>query len=251
MRELYSFTLNKKETVEEVEISKDAEGNEVKTTKKVDKEVPHKFVVKKPTRAQGDDCELFRAATESDYIKRGIITAPLLEKRISEDGDIYTQQQKDNFEQLRKSFDEKKKEFDELSKGKAEEKTEEQNKVLGEKIKELAVIVDEIQKLKNLGANLYNRTAEALAFNKSCLWLVLMLSYEDKNGKLAPVFGDGNFEAKLKAYDTMEENEDEFEYSLIEKLVLIVHFWKTGRADAKEDFDALFLIKDQSKEEAK
>jgi hypothetical protein len=248
MREIYSFTLNKKEVVDEVEITKDEKGTEVKTTKKVEKSVPHKYIVKKPSRAQGDDCELFRAATESEYIKRGILPAALIEKRLLNDGDIYTEQQKTRYEELNKNFVTKKTEYDELLKVVEAERTEEQKKNIENKIKELAAIIDEIQVLKNVGSSLYNRSAEVLARNRATLWLTLMLSYEEKDGKTIPVFGDGDFEKKLAAYDKFEEEEDEYVYDLIQTLSLISSMWYMGRASTKEDFDAFLLIKNESKE---
>jgi len=248
MREIYSFTLNKKELVDEVEITKDDKGGEIKITKKVEKSVPHKYIVKKPSRAQSDDCELFRAATESEYIKRGIITAAILEKRLANDGDIYSEEQKKNFEELNKSFLFQKSEYDELLKVDEKDRTEEQKAVLEEKIKTLAETIDKIQSLRNIGSNLYNRTAEVMARNKAALWLTLALSLEEKDGKTVSVFGEGDFNKKLAVYDQMEEREDDYEYDLIQKLLMVANLWYLGRATTKEEFDAYLLIGEQSKE---
>ena len=51
MKTLYEFTSHKKEKVKEEVITKDDEGNEVKSTKEVEKEVPYTFAIRKPTRS--------------------------------------------------------------------------------------------------------------------------------------------------------------------------------------------------------
>jgi len=78
------------------------------------------------------------------------------------------------------------------------------------------------------------------------LWLVLNLSHEDKEGKNIPFFGAGDYDARLKKYDEMEEREDEFEYSVIKKLLLICNLWYLGKATTKDDFDTYLTIQENS-----
>jgi hypothetical protein len=86
-----------------------------------------------------------------------------------------------------------------------------------------------------------------MARNKAALWLTLNLSFEDKNGKLVPVFGEGDFDKKLVVYDQIEEREDDYEYGLIEKLLMVVNLWYAGRASTKEEFDGILAMNEQSK----
>jgi len=50
MKWLHEFAVNDEKETEQIESSIDAQGNEVKTTKKVKKIVPVKFKIQKPTR---------------------------------------------------------------------------------------------------------------------------------------------------------------------------------------------------------
>ena len=80
MKWLYEFAVNNEKEVEQVEVTNDAQGNEVKTTKKVKKVVPTKFKIQKPTRRQFDDAELFYGIKLSEGIKAGLLTKALVAK---------------------------------------------------------------------------------------------------------------------------------------------------------------------------
>ena len=48
MKRIYEFTVNKEEEVIEDSIEKKKDGTEVTTSKKVKKEIPHKFFLRRP-----------------------------------------------------------------------------------------------------------------------------------------------------------------------------------------------------------
>lgn len=247
MKEIYRFTLNKKETVEELEKTTNEKGEEVSTKKKVEKDVPYIFVIKRPTRSQNDESEIFRAATESELIRRGVISANLLEKRILNDGGVFTESEKKEKEQLAESFKKFQAEYVDLNKIKEEDRTEEQKSRLDELLKELGNHLERLNELDNAVSRLFNRTAEFLARNKTALWLTLMLSHKEKDGKLLPVFGEGDYEKRLKAHDEMLEKDDDWDYSLVDKLLFNVNIWYLGRAVTKDDFDSLNAIFEENK----
>ena len=248
MREIYSFTIDKLEKVKKTETITNEKGEQVEQTKTVEEKVPHKFIIKRPSRAESDEAEEHRAEMESKYIRKGILTAALLEKTIMDSGDVFTAEQKEKYKELTNSFVAERIKYDDLLKIKDEDRTDEQKEEIKVKITELSKLLDEIQKIKNVGATLYDRTAEVLARNATCRWLTLMLSYQEKDGKNIPVFGEGDYKDKLKAFDAMEEKQDDFDYKLIQKLLLAVSLWYLGRCTTKQDFDDYFAMAEQSEE---
>jgi hypothetical protein len=85
MKWLHEFAVNDEKETEQIESSIDAQGNEVKTTKKVKKIVPVKFKIQKPTRKLFDEAELFYGIKLSEGIKAGLLTKALLAKRYQND----------------------------------------------------------------------------------------------------------------------------------------------------------------------
>ena len=78
---------------EEAEVSKNENGEEIKTIKKVKKNLSTKVIIKKPTRALFDEAELFYGVKLSEGIKHGLLTRPLLAKRINNDGGIFSDEE--------------------------------------------------------------------------------------------------------------------------------------------------------------
>jgi hypothetical protein len=243
MKKIYELVINKKELVDKTEVIKDDKGGEITQIKKIEEMVAHKFFMARPNRSQVDESEIFRAATESEYIRRGVISATLLQKRLLNDGGVLTEQEKKEYDTLRETFIEKQAIYAKIIE---ENKTEEQKNQTQVLIKELGDIMERMGQIENSSSSLYNRTAETLARNKTILWLTLNLSYEEKDGKNVPVFGAGDYEARLKKYDEIEEREDEFEYSIIKKLLLICNLWYLGKATTKEDFETYLRIQESS-----
>ena len=86
MKRIYEFTVNKEETVKEQSVEKKKDGTEVTTAKDVKKEIPHKFFLRRPTRAMTDEAELYYGVRLAEGIKAGLLTRALLEKRFENDG---------------------------------------------------------------------------------------------------------------------------------------------------------------------
>ena len=55
-------------------------------SKKVKKEVPYKFFLRRPTRTMTDEAELYYGVKLAEGIKAGLLTKALLEKRFENDG---------------------------------------------------------------------------------------------------------------------------------------------------------------------
>jgi hypothetical protein len=65
------------------------------------------------------------------------------------------------------------------------------------------------------------------------------LSYYEKNGEKQPFFGEGDYEARMNKYDEIFESEDPHLVKTANAFIYLISFWYVGRANSKEDFDAL------------
>jgi hypothetical protein len=241
MRILYRFNLSREIESEEIQLSKDADGKEIKTLVKVKKQEPYTFFVAKPGRKLTEDSELFYNSVYWDAVKKGIMPATQLQKRLINDGGVLSDEQSKEYKDA----------YDKLFSLQSEhrvlnsktDKTEEEKKTVEKLMEEMIEILTKIQNFENkTGSELYQNTAENLSRNRTSLWWTLMLSHEEKDGKEIPYFGPGSYEDKLKVYDSMEEKEDVFEFEIIKKLLLTTSLWYFGKAQTQEDFDVLLKL---------
>lgn len=245
MKSIFKLIINQNKEVEETEASKNDKGEEIKVIKKVTKPVPRTFIIKRPNRLDAENIEVFRAAAESEYIRRGVISATLLQRRLINDGGVLTDEQQKKYKELTESFFNKQPEYLEINNIPEKNRSKEQKQKLEQLLGELTDIMGQIQEIDNVSSSIYNRTAESLARNKATLYLTIMLSFEEKDEQYVPVFGEGNFEDKLKKYDEMEEGEDKFDYELIQKLVFAASCYYLGKASTQDEMDSLLAVQDK------
>ena len=235
-KELYTFTINKMETTETVEVSKNEKGEEIKIVKPVKTEKPVSFCLKKPNRQLFDEAELFYGVKLAEAIKAGMLTRTLMIKKYDGDGGIFTQNEVNRIRDVLVALGDLQKEALELEAKKEQKTQEDENKliVLNERIDTLRLELVDIENNKN---NLFEQTAENRAKNKTMMWWVLHLSYrKEEGGTYTPLFGEGSYESKIRAYDQMEEEGDEFLKKVMNKFAYFVSFWYSGRASKQEDF---------------
>lgn len=243
MKELYSFFLNKEVESEEVDISKDETNQEVKTIKKVKKNIPIKIIIKKPNRSLFDEAELFYGVKISEGIKAGLLTRALLAKRINNDGGIFSNEEQIEYSGSYVRLFELQNEFQKLTSIDKDQRTTEDADKLSSIMKDIEETREKIQNFEITQSNLFDQTAENRARNKTIIWWLLYLSYiEDENGNIKPFFNEGGYYEKLKFYDKVEEEDLEFEKKVIQKLVYLISFWYMGRASTSEEFNNLLKI---------
>ena len=243
MKKLFEFTVPKEVELEEIEISKNEKGEEVKTTKKAKKKEQVKIFLRKPTRALFDEAELFYGVRLSEGIKAGLLTRALLAKRFTNDGGVLSEEEKNVYATLYVALFEKQNEFQKLSIKDESEKTEQEKQRYKEVVAELTELRAQIQDFETAQASLFDQTAENRARNKTILWWVLNLAYAiDNNDQEYPFFGEGNYDNKIRVYDAMEETGTEFESLVCRKLAYFVSFWYVGRASSQEEFERLAAI---------
>lgn len=243
MKELYSFHLNKEIEVEETDVTKNDTGEEIKTIKKVRKNMPVKVIIKKPNRGLFDEAELFYGVRLSEGIKSGLLTRALLAKRINNDGGIFSDEEQIEYSTAYVRLFELQNEFQKLSVIDKSVRTEDET----ERLKEIMALIENIrEKIQNFEiaqSNLFEQTAENRARNKTIIWWLLNLScIEDEMGNIKHLFGDGSYQEKLSVYDEIEDKDLDFEKRAIQKLVYLISFWYMGRAVSKDEFDNLLKV---------
>ena len=244
MRKLYSFSLSKEIEVDENQQQKNDKGETITAIVKVKKQEPHSYFIKKPGRALTEESELHYNSIYWDAVKRGIMPASQLQKRLINDGGVLSEEQKSQYDKLYEDLFKKQAIHNQL-KAKTE-KTDEETKEMEKTFNEIVEIISSLQSFESNTQNqLYQNTAENLARNRCALWWTLHLSYEQIGDKDVPVFGPGDYSAKLKVYDAIEEKEDKYEFELIQKLLLVCSLYYFGKAETQEDFDMLLKVNEQ------
>lgn len=247
MKKIYEFVLQKKEVIE-VSVKEGNDENEITTTKKEKRLIDKKFFLRKPTRKLFDEAELFYGVKLAEGIKAGLLTRALLAKRFNNDGGVLSDHEREEFGRLYNEIFDKQVELQTIILKKESEITEEDKKKKEEVTSFLKTARSRIQEFESNQASLYDQTAENRARNKTILWWVLHLSFAKNGEEEISFFGDGEYESKLKAYDKIEDTDDDWEMEVVNKFFYYVSFWFVSKASDQEQFDALIKFAEQKEE---
>ena len=182
MKRIYEFTVNKEEEVSEDTVETKKDGTEVTTSKKVQKEVPHKFFLRRPTRAMTDEAELYYGVKLAEGIKAGLLTRALLEKRFENDGGTRSDQENSEYKKIVDRLQKFHEEQSKILKVDEKKRTTTQRKKLKELEGEIQPARRELRDLQLMEDSLYEETAESRARNKVILWWMLHLAYGENDG---------------------------------------------------------------------
>lgn len=245
MREIYSFTFDKKEKVKKTETSvvkneETGEDQEVSVTKEVVEETPYRLIMKQPTRRQIEEAELEFSVEMSNCIKKGILTKAMLAKKYSDTGGLLAEEDAKALTKMYVQYGELSQESEKIQiKNSKTEKDEERIKEISG---EIAVLRKDIINVETSYSNLFNHTADVRAENKVIQWYILHLSHIQKSDEeeIKPLFEGNDFEQKLQIYYELEENGDEL-YDLIGgKIAALYSFWYySSGAVSAADFEKL------------
>jgi hypothetical protein len=234
MKKLYEFVSYQVQKVEEKVPSKNDKGEEIVEIKISDKKVPQKFFLRKPNRSLIDDAELYYGIQYSIAVKEGLLTKAQLASKFADEAKTFSRTEQEKYTQNYFLLFEKEGELQKLQLKKKEERTPEEEKVIEELVKSMLALKQELQDFEIQQSSLFDHTAEVRARNKTILWWTCHLSHKEDS---SPLFGLGTYQDKLAKYDEIEENEDEFLLNVVKKILFVVSFWYTGRADKQEEFD--------------
>lgn len=212
----------------------------------------HKFVVedengkdkevglRKPTRREIDEADMEYSAYMSDCITRGILTKEMLLKRYKDFGGSLSEDELKGYRMLLKRMMEINRQIQTTKAKKKREALE----------KELDDVFAAVQEVEQDQAELFGRTAEVIARNKTILWLALLLSYDVKDE--TPLFDGMDHDERYDSYAEIEERDLDFAQRLIEKICVYVSFWYSNKNVKPEDFEALEkFLEEQDKAEKK
>jgi hypothetical protein len=229
---LHVFTLDKTQKVKETIVEKDESGNEVQITKEVEKKVPQRFCILKPTRKIQDDSSIFYSVKVSEAIKLGLITKAFLLRKFQKDGVLA-------------SDDEKKEYTNNYSRAimievDAEKIKNDSSLSDAEKDLKIANINDDYKSLRqklfdyeSVQNSLFDNTAEKRAADLLNLWFVLNLLYSGDEGSETCLFGDGTFDQRMERLNQIEDSEDQFLTGVVEKGAFLIGQLNSGVS--KED----------------
>ena len=239
MKRLYEFTFDKKEKVTKKVQDTNKDGEEIMVEKTVEENVPHKYFLRRPSRAMLDDAELYYGVQLAEGIRAGMITRPLLSKRYSNDGGIMNDiQQKaltETSEKIKKLYAEQEKiiVIDE------KKRTAAQKKKLKQLEKDAEPLLDILKRYNMAEESIYEDTAESRARNKTILWWLLNLSYEEADSEEKPFFGDGDLETRLGKYDELDESQDEYLNSVVGEFMYNISLWYFAKPKDQQEFDKI------------
>jgi len=198
-----------------------------------DKEIT--FVLKRPTRSENEEIEIFSAAMLSKLMNMGVQTRAAVDKYYADntDGAMSKEDEKEYFN-LQKELVAKE---EELIKSATDE----------EKRKSIYVDVVEIQeKIRNFTtrySEIYDNTAEVKTRDKTIDFCLLNYSYNGEV-KLFPC-DEEDFSKRMKVqYDKFEEYQDGedglFWSANFDKLIFLFTLWRLGAANTHDEFDGFF-----------
>lgn len=252
---LYQFQVNREKEVSETETTKNEKGEEITITRKVKRNVPVLYAIKKPNRRTYEDGELFFGVSLSEGIKAGLLTRQLLAKRFDNDGGTFSESEKERYTNLYRELYEFETEIQKTQLNLSNLPESEKVKKVSELLVKMTEIKQELQEFEDSRSAIFDQTAETRAKNKTIMWWVLQLSHvkeEEGLEKFVPLFGEGNHESRLDIYDELEELEQPHLTEAIKKFAYFISFWYTGKAANEEDFKNVenFINKQQETSES-
>ena len=234
MKRLFVFNVLKEQEIEETELTKNEKGEEVKIVKKIKKNVPQTFLLKKPSRTLIDEADLFYGIRFSEAIKLGLLTRAQLSTKLTNDGGTISEAEKQAYVSNYTQLFEKENEFQKVASKKDDEKTEEdkanQKKVI-EEITELRLKIQEVELSQN---SVYDYTAEVYARNRVLIWWLFHIAHDSKE---KPLFAKTTHEENLKYYDDLDDETDAFLLKVIRKFLYLIGFWYIGKANTLAEFE--------------
>jgi len=245
LREIYSFTAEKEETVKKTETKtvknpETKKNEEVSVTRKEVEAVPYRIIIKEPNRRQIEDAELEYSVEMSSCIRKGILTKAMLAKKYSDTGGLLTEDDAKHLSGLYVKFGELSSEFQKIN---SKLKKTDKDKRRAVKISgEIALAKKEIVDIETAYSSLFNHTADNRAQNKVIQWYILNLSYIQKSDgdEVEPLFEGKTFEDKLDRYYELEEGDDALYNIVSGKIVTIVSFWYySSGAVTREEIESL------------
>jgi hypothetical protein len=241
---IYTFTVEKKETVKETEeqtqTGEDGKEETVSVTKDVEKLIPYECIIRQPNRREMEEAELEYSIEMSKCIKKGILTKAMLAKKYSDSGGLLAEEDAKFLAKKYVEYGSLTNEFQklQLKKNKTDKDKTRTDELAGQLMETRKHIID----METSYASLFNHTADARAQNKTISWYMLHLSGLRKEGEeeVSVLFEGEDFQEKTDEYYRLEEGGDEIYDMVSGKLAAFISYWYySAGAVTTEDFSGL------------
>lgn len=212
MKELYTFTIERKIEKEETYLKK-SKGKSVEATRKVIEKKPHRIVLAKPTQGDIEDAEFFYGQKYNELINSGFLTKAMLAKKMGDSGGMSSKLTSDRVNRLLIDNTEASKTIEFFSG--SENLTDEQKEQLKQAEETFVGSQKELAEYEEMMNSQFRQTADARAEQKLIEWLVFHFSYYedeiDDKKQLFPVFKGDDYEEKREFYLTLAGDEEDIE----------------------------------------
>ena len=249
---LYSFEVDIEREVEESVEKKSRRKNKdtgkmeaVITTEKVTtkKQVPFKIIIKKPSRTQLEDGDMFYSLELNKFIKMGLLTKAMLAKQYGSNGGVWTEKEQKMYADLIFKMHQKQLEVQSFSvfseNGKLSKRQQEK---LDLSTREMSEIRKELTEYEMLQNSLFDHTADIKARNRAIMWYMLHLTFfiegESEESPAEEMFEGEDFEARYQSYEMKEENGDELYEKVVDKISSIITIWYISGSQDKDNLDS-------------
>lgn len=252
LKELYSFTIDtekevEKEVIKEVEVKDEKTGEKTKKEEAVKKMVTEKTSIKvflkKPTRTQVEDGDMFYSIWLNKYIKMGLLTRAMLAKKQVDVGGTLNNDDKVNFAKLYLQLFEKQQNVIRYSAKDKDKMSNDEQERLEKAVSDLAVIRKQLADFEAAQASVFDHTADVKARNKTITWFLLNLSYyvkgDEDDAKEEPLFAGSDYEEKYTSYQEADENQEDIFIKCIDRLSTIATIWYMSGVQTQEDFESV------------
>lgn len=226
MKKLYQFVVNKEIEKDVQVVEKDKDGKDITVIRKQKVEEPYTYFIRKPSRSDYDEAELFYSVQFSSDVRAGILTRSEIIKRFANEDTT-----------IKRVYEDYTIKENELQRIIVAEKTPEN---LERKIKlenELLSILVDIQNFELNKSSVFEHTAENRARNKTIFWWIMALAHKVEDNKEVPIFMGSDFKEKQEYYDKLiEKEEDKHLQEVIQRFFYLVPAWYIGQLNSEEDF---------------
>jgi hypothetical protein len=222
-----------KQIEERVPESRVENGEKIEVIKTIKRAKPIKIAIKKPNRKTAKEADIFYAKRLSYFLKEGLLPHSLVSKRYLNDGGPLSEDEKRLVQALRDTYVKLQEEYFAMQSPLTDEQTQRRAAI----ILELNEINKTLRDIQSNYSEIFSNTAEAKSKSDSIEWWILNLSlidYDDGKGYVQ-LFGEGDFDARMKALDEIEAKNDEFLNEVVKKMSYFVSFWNTAGPDVVDD----------------
>jgi hypothetical protein len=229
MKILYTFTVPKKALVEETINNEDGSV----TIKKVEKEVPVEVHLRQPSRRDREEISIVYNGEFGNAVKRGLQTSDVLRRALLDSGGIVAQNDLERADELVKLIIAKQNEIVQLKM---------ENTDISDAEDDLNTLTEEFERLERPQREIFARSAESHAQNKTVEWCVLNMSMTKGERDYLYIFPGANSESKLSSYYDFcdDEKAHEWEIAVYNKATVVFYHYIVAGKDDKEYFDSLF-----------